>query len=99
MAAGDRKLSRDTATGQDTSVAGDLTVVCGFKPKLIVLQNRTTGVIFGWSDTMAEGQGLRWDLAGTVGSNGFTPTFNGFTMGANVQQGGAGEELHWTVFK
>jgi hypothetical protein len=98
MSSGTQITKNGAVTGTGTNL--DVTVV-GFRPRRVELHNSTGLVSAVWTDSMADGKGLKRVTAGdmTEMSAGITPLANGFRIGTDTDVNVAGELVHWVAFE
>ena len=106
MAAGDKKLSANVASGEVVGTGSAFNVICGFKPKHIRIMNRTDNSHSEWNDAMPDASAQLTIDSGAgstdvsfITSNGITPLYNGFTIGTNAALNTASDVVYWTAWK
>ena len=106
MASGDTRKNARVATGTYTCTGSAVTFITGFKPAAIEVLN-TSGICIGkWNNLMPDAamckvvdSGVGTTDISYVTSNGITPTFNGFTLGADADLNVNTEVIFWTAWR
>lgn len=94
MASGGNRSFQDAFTATGASMDR---LVCGFKPRRVVVENVSSGVMFVWRDTMADASAVKTAANGArtfVTVAGITPLTGGFRLGADASINIAGQTLH-----
>lgn len=106
MASGDTKKSSNCATGTQTMSGSAVTLVCGFKPKVVRVLNTTNKSTGQWNDLMPDAAVFKTIDSGVgttdityATTNGITPTFNGFTIGTDASMNNNNDVVFWEAYK
>lgn len=87
------------ATGSFIGTGAQLDVkTVGFRPKHVVLLNKTGLARLEWTDTMADAAGIKTVTDGTISAistGGITPLASGFRLGADTDINVSAEEVHF----
>lgn len=82
MASGDVKASKQCATGQITGTGDTISIIAGFRPKVVLLKNITGEALLFWNDVMPDASGYK--INGVGGGTAAAQTFTPSTTAGNL---------------
>ena len=83
----------------DTAAA--ITITCGFKPRVVIVKNVTSGDSYEWYEGMAAASAYKRVAAGDatiITTLGVTVSTNSFIIGLDLDVNVINEQLSWLAF-
>lgn len=98
--------TKNVSVGTVEGTGSAISITCGFKPLAVEVKNVDGVAILKWDASMADANGMKLADSGAgatdislITSNGITPTFNGFTIGADTDVNVSAQTINWVAWK